>query len=227
MSELAKWDSFYVIVGSAAGALIGLQFVVVTLIAQRPALRVAQAGSAFATPTIVHFGTALFLSAVLRVPWRSIIPAATIWGIIGCAGVAYAVVVARRVRAQAVYEQSSKTGPFTFCCRWRHTRRSPWRRSRLPPIRERPCLLLEVRRCCYSSPAFTMPGTASPTMHLRARRKHTPSGMTIRPLFRNERCSEWTRFRARLTYDLCVPEASTLHSSSSSTTFWSLWLRIS
>ena len=104
MSELAKWDSFYAIVGSAAGALIGLQFVVVTLIAQRPALRVAQAGSAFATPTIVHFGTALFLSAVLRVPWRSIIPAATIWGIIGCAGVAYAVVVARRVRAQAVYE---------------------------------------------------------------------------------------------------------------------------
>jgi hypothetical protein len=31
MSELAAWDSFYVIVGSAAGALIGLQFVVVTL----------------------------------------------------------------------------------------------------------------------------------------------------------------------------------------------------
>jgi len=28
MSELAHWDSFYVIVGSAAGALIGLQFVV-------------------------------------------------------------------------------------------------------------------------------------------------------------------------------------------------------
>jgi hypothetical protein len=36
MSDLAAWDSFYVIVGSAAGALIGLQFVVVTLIAQRP-----------------------------------------------------------------------------------------------------------------------------------------------------------------------------------------------
>jgi hypothetical protein len=35
MSELIAWDSFYVIVGSAAGALIGLQFVLVTLIAQR------------------------------------------------------------------------------------------------------------------------------------------------------------------------------------------------
>ena len=36
MSELAKWDSFYVIVGSAAGTLTGLQFVVITLFAQRP-----------------------------------------------------------------------------------------------------------------------------------------------------------------------------------------------
>lgn len=36
MPELAKWDSFYVIVGSAAGALIGLQFVVMTLIANEP-----------------------------------------------------------------------------------------------------------------------------------------------------------------------------------------------
>lgn len=103
MSELAKWDSFYVIVGSAAGTLIGLQFVVITLVAQRPALRVAEAGSAFATPTIVHFGTALLLSAVLRVPWRSIIPAAAILCLIGCAGVAYALIVARRMRAQAAY----------------------------------------------------------------------------------------------------------------------------
>jgi hypothetical protein len=36
VSEFAEWDSFYVIVGSAAGALIGLQFVVLTLIAERP-----------------------------------------------------------------------------------------------------------------------------------------------------------------------------------------------
>ena len=82
MSELAKWDSFYVIVGSAAGTLTGLQFVVITLFAQRPALlRTAKTGSAFATPTIIHFGTALLLSAVLRVPWRSIIPPAAILGL--------------------------------------------------------------------------------------------------------------------------------------------------
>src|SRR5436309_1728247 len=58
MSELAEWDSFYVILGSAAGALIGLQFVVTTLIAQRPRVRGPEMAPAFLTPTIVHFGAA-------------------------------------------------------------------------------------------------------------------------------------------------------------------------
>jgi hypothetical protein len=104
MSELAEWDSFYVIVGSAAGALIGLQFVVLTLIAERPPLRAAEAGAAFATPTIVHFGTALLLSALLRVPWQAITPAAALWGLMGLSGVAYMVIVARRMRVQTAYQ---------------------------------------------------------------------------------------------------------------------------
>jgi hypothetical protein len=61
-----------VIVGSAAGALIGLQFVVMTLIAERPPLRAAEAGAAFAPPTIVHFGAALLLSALFRAPWPTV-----------------------------------------------------------------------------------------------------------------------------------------------------------
>jgi hypothetical protein len=73
MTALSGWENFYVIVGSSAGALIGLQFVVITLIADRPiAPGQAQAGDAFATPTIVHFGTVLLLSAALNVPWHGI-----------------------------------------------------------------------------------------------------------------------------------------------------------
>jgi len=103
MSELAEWGSFYGIVGSAAGALIGLQFVVMTLIADRPVIGLADAGAAFATPTIVHFGAALLLSALLRMPWRSIAPAAAYWGLIGVAGAVYTVVVVRRMRMQSIY----------------------------------------------------------------------------------------------------------------------------
>ena len=114
MSELDQWDSFYVIVGSAAGTLIGLQFVVITLIAERPPLRAAEAGAAFATPTIVYFSTTLLLSALQRVPWPSVSLAAGLWGVIGLGGVAYAVIVARRMRIQTVYQPEFEDWLSTF-----------------------------------------------------------------------------------------------------------------
>ena len=104
MPELDKWDSFYVIVGSAAGALTGLQFVVLTLIAESPPLRAPEAGAAFATPTIVYFSTTLLVSALQRVPWPSVGLAAALWGLVGVAGVAYAVIVGRRMRVQTTYQ---------------------------------------------------------------------------------------------------------------------------
>ena len=103
MPELAQWDSFYVIVGSAAGALIGLQFVVMTLIANRPSLRVAEGSPAFGTPTVVYFCVALLLAAILRVPWPSITAAAVAVFVIGLGGIVYSAVVLRRLRRQTAY----------------------------------------------------------------------------------------------------------------------------
>jgi hypothetical protein len=104
MSELAEWGSFYVIVGSAAGALIGLQFVVITLIAQKPTSPALEGGAAFGTPTIVHLGTALLLSALLRARWPTITFVAALWGVIGLSGIVYAMIVIRRMRVQTVYQ---------------------------------------------------------------------------------------------------------------------------
>src|SRR5947209_2636746 len=101
MPELNEWDSFYVIVGSSAGALIGLQFVVMTLIAERPRIAVAEAGAAFSTPTIVHFSLTLLVSALLRAPWQAITGAAVLWGLVGFGGLVYLVLVARIMRKQA------------------------------------------------------------------------------------------------------------------------------
>ncbi len=104
MTALAGWENFYVIVGSAAGALIGLQFVVVTLIADSPTLRVAEGVAAFATPTIVHFGVVLLLSAVVSVPWHKIGAVSVVWGLVGLSGIVYAVIVSRRLRMQTIYQ---------------------------------------------------------------------------------------------------------------------------
>ncbi len=104
MPEFAEWDNFYVIVGSAAGALIGLQFVVMTLIADMPGARAdAQAGRAFATPSVVHFVVVVLLSATATIPWHEITPAAVVWGVVGLGGIVYILVIARRMRVQTAY----------------------------------------------------------------------------------------------------------------------------
>jgi hypothetical protein len=105
MTVLSGWENFYVIVGSSASALIGLQFVVITLIADIPVGDgAAQAGDAFATPTIVHFGAVLLLAGVLSAHWHGITPAAVLWGLLGFSGVVYASIVARRLQRQTAYK---------------------------------------------------------------------------------------------------------------------------
>jgi hypothetical protein len=104
MTALDGWENFYVIVGSSAGALIGLQFVVMTLLADMPLARSdTQAGQAFGTPNVVHFGVVLLLSAIVSAPWQDIALVAVLWGLIGLSGVVYAAVVARRMRSQTAY----------------------------------------------------------------------------------------------------------------------------
>src|SRR2546428_9046286 len=105
MTTFDGWENFYVIVGSSAGGLIGLQFVVMTLIADMPtAGGDAQAGGAFATPSVVHFGVVLLLSAIVSAPWNGIATVAILWGLVGLCGVVYAVIVARRPRVQTAYQ---------------------------------------------------------------------------------------------------------------------------
>jgi hypothetical protein len=105
MSTLDEWENFYVIVGSSAGALIGLQFVVMTLLADTPLSGVsAQAGEAFGTPNVVHFGVVLLLSAFISAPWHGITIIAILWGLLGVSGVIYASVVAKRMKSQTTYK---------------------------------------------------------------------------------------------------------------------------
>ena len=69
VTELTQWGNFFVIVGTAAGALIGLQFVVMALSANLGRSG-APAGAlrAYATPTIVHFSAVLLLAGLLSMP---------------------------------------------------------------------------------------------------------------------------------------------------------------
>ena len=104
LHALEAWANFYVIVGSSAGALTGLQFVVVALVADTHNTRdFSNASSTFSTPTVVHFSFVLVLSAMLAAPWGRAGIAMTIVGASGLGGVIYSIVVGRRARRQDHY----------------------------------------------------------------------------------------------------------------------------
>jgi hypothetical protein len=108
LSPLTEWESFYVIVGSSAGALTGLQFVVIALIAEAEAASSMQEVRAFGTPTVVHFCAVLFISAVLSAPWHTLIGAGLVLDACGVAGILYAILVIRHARRQTGYSPDAE-----------------------------------------------------------------------------------------------------------------------
>jgi hypothetical protein len=85
--------------------LTGLQFVVMTLIAQTEFARGrGESISAFGTPNVVHFCAVLLVASILSVPWSA--PWQAGLGVAGCGllGTSYSVVVIRRAHRQRVYQ---------------------------------------------------------------------------------------------------------------------------
>jgi hypothetical protein len=102
--SLGAWESFYVIVGSSAAALTGLQFVVMALVSESREEPTSGTIDAFGTPTVVHFCAALLVSAVLSAPWPTLSSAALVLGVAGVVGVGYVALVNRRAHRQTGYQ---------------------------------------------------------------------------------------------------------------------------
>ena len=99
-SILSGWDNFYVIIGSAAAGLTGLTFVVIALSAD--ANRVNPRGlRTYVTPTIVHFGAVLGLAAYLSMPRHTVLSLSLGFGVLGAAGVTYAISIGAGIRGVA------------------------------------------------------------------------------------------------------------------------------
>ena len=107
VSPLPVWQNFYVIIGSAAAALTGLMFVVITLIVGTVGTQARRSGepiAAFNSPSVVHFCVALLVAALLSAPWQALWTVGLLLGLSGLGGVTYAVIVVRRMRRQADYQ---------------------------------------------------------------------------------------------------------------------------
>ena len=103
-SVITAWSNFYVITGSSAGSLTGLMFVVISLVVGGNRSRAAGEGiPTFSTPTVVHFGAALLVSAILSAPWHLLVQAAVILGLTGLYGVALVLWMTVRMNRQTAY----------------------------------------------------------------------------------------------------------------------------
>ncbi len=104
MPILTTWENFYVIIGAAAASLTGLMFVVLTLIVGTRRQTTDETNSAFGTPTVVHFCSALLIAAIISAPWQTLWNVSLLLGLIGLGGVAYIFIIIRRIRRTMSYK---------------------------------------------------------------------------------------------------------------------------
>jgi hypothetical protein len=57
----------------------------------------------FSTPTVLHFSAALLVSAILNAPWRSLVGAAVVVGLVGLWGLVYVLRVMYLTRRLSAY----------------------------------------------------------------------------------------------------------------------------
>jgi hypothetical protein len=100
---LDGWSNFYVIVGSSAAGLTGLSFVVIALMSDAQVVRMSGL-RAFVTPIVMHFGAALWLSALLCIPGHTAVSVAACVIVSGAILSVYGVATTYRMyRGRATY----------------------------------------------------------------------------------------------------------------------------
>jgi hypothetical protein len=98
------WDAFYALTGGTAGTLIGLIFVVITLGMEHAKEGDTVRTRLFVTPILVYFASLLIVSLAMIPPLLEATRALAL-GVIGCAGLGYAINLAFLLRRLATPEE--------------------------------------------------------------------------------------------------------------------------
>jgi len=92
---LGDWRDFYVMIGTASGAIVGASFIVASLASGVKERRVGMRG--FISPTTVHLASVLVGSAILSVPKVHGLAVSLLLGAGGLAGAIYGIIVVTRI----------------------------------------------------------------------------------------------------------------------------------
>src|SRR6266478_9483526 len=94
---LHGWENFFYLIGSAAGALIGIMFIVITLTAGHEPRRVSRGAPVYVTPIVFHFSVVLVVSAIAEVTGLVLPAMAVLLGASAIAGLAYSTLTTIRL----------------------------------------------------------------------------------------------------------------------------------
>jgi hypothetical protein len=94
---LDGWHAFYILLGTAAAALVALLFVAVSIGAGFLSRESASATRTFMSPVIFHYASVLFLSLIALIPTHTAISLAAAIGVVAAVGLLYSVMILIRV----------------------------------------------------------------------------------------------------------------------------------
>ena len=96
-APLEHWHEFYVLLGTAAAALVALQFVAASVGAGYLSFDTAAATRTYMTPVIVHFSAVLFACAAGLIPWHTTMTISLGIGTASAIGLIYSAILSVRV----------------------------------------------------------------------------------------------------------------------------------
>jgi hypothetical protein len=96
-SPLEHWHEFYLLLGTAAAALVALLFVAVSVGAGILSARSAAATRVYFSPVVVHFSTGLYASLLALVPSQTAASLAVLIGVPALACVVFNIVISTRL----------------------------------------------------------------------------------------------------------------------------------
>ena len=92
-----NWDNFYLLIGSGAGALIGLMFVVATLTAGLESAGVSQGAQVYLTPIIFHLAVVVSVSCISAIPGLAAPAVGVLLALCALPGLAYSLATTIRI----------------------------------------------------------------------------------------------------------------------------------
>lgn len=91
------WETFYLLIGTSAAALIGMMFVVITLTAEVRTQQIERGTVIYHNPIIFHLGVILAVSGLVLVPDHLVTTVAVLLVAMGLIGAGYCALTLRRL----------------------------------------------------------------------------------------------------------------------------------